>query len=155
MITQQRLKELINYDTDTGIFIWKKSGSVAGCLDAEGYKIIGIDGKHCKAHRLAWLYVQGSLPKDQIDHKNGIVGDNRLSNLREATPSQNMHNRKIQSNNSTGHPGVVKRKNKYGAHIKKNGKRIWLGTYDTIFAASAAYSAASKFLHGEYSGLCR
>jgi len=99
MITQDKLKEILDYNQHTGLFTWKKIkkysnrsvGDIAGSLSL-GYVVIGIDKKIYKAHRLAWLYVYGEFPKEQLDHINGNKEDNRICNLREANQSQNNFN---------------------------------------------------------------
>ena len=91
VLTQSRLKELLYYDPYSGIFTWKISsgnmpaGSAAGCLSPEGYIRITIAGKKYKAHRLAWFYVYGYFPENQVVHLNGARDDNRISNLREVS----------------------------------------------------------------------
>ena len=147
MITQARLKKLIKYDPETGVFRWKvattnsvKAGDVAGCKNPYGYIQIRIDGKIYRAHRLAWLFVHGYFPEHQIDHANGVRDDNRLCNLREVTQACNMQNCKKQINNSTGMPGVYwnKAAGKYLAQIWIHGKHKYLGYYDDLENAALA-----------------
>ena len=151
-LTQARLKELLSYDPDTGVFVWIKKtnnriliGSVAGSPD-EGYWYIRIDGKNHRAHRLAWLYVYGEFPDGFIDHMNRERADNRISNLRIATRSVNGQNRKIHNNNTSGIPGVCwhNRKQKWYAKVTNNRKHKHLGSFDTIEKAIAARKAAEK-----------
>src|ERR1019366_3461065 len=98
-LTVQRLKELLSYDRNTGKFIRLKTrgpyvaGSVAGTVSDLGYRSIFIDGRIYKEHRLVWLYITDKWPAWEIDHINRDPSDNRIENLREATPSQNMPNR--------------------------------------------------------------
>lgn len=91
MLTQARLKELFHYDKETGAFTHIKArrgvrvGKILGCLANNGYLVIRADGKLYLAHRLAWMYVHGAFPPDQLDHINRMRTDNRLCNLRLAT----------------------------------------------------------------------
>ena len=100
-LTAERLREVLAYDPDTGVFTWKARtspfsrvnvGDVAGNLRRDGYIEICVDGRKHQSHRLAWLYVYGEWPADQIDHINGIRTDNRIANLREANNAENHHN---------------------------------------------------------------
>ena len=100
MLNQKRLKEVLTYDSETGIFVWrsKKSrnkGKVAGHLRSDGYVAITVDSKLYRAHRLAWLYVHSYFPEHDIDHMNGVRDDNRLVNLREASRACNLQNKMI------------------------------------------------------------
>jgi hypothetical protein len=91
-LTQERLKEVMHFDESTGVLTWAnpssvnsrvRKGDVAGCIDSEGYRVISIDGKAYKAHRLAWLYVYGKFPSGVLSHVSGDRSDNRVANLRE------------------------------------------------------------------------
>jgi len=161
MITQERLKELLHYNPDTGIFTWKeyrsgvKSDGYAGCIDAKGYKRITISYILYAAHRLAWMYMNGSFPESQIDHINGIPGDNRIRNLRSVSCSENLRNQKRRILNTSGCMGVYwyKSNSKWGAGIRVNRKNIHLGLYDDWFdAVCARKSAESKFNFHENHG---
>jgi len=156
VVTQERLKEVLDYDPCTGIFTWKNKvsrkivvGRIAGCLDGRGYSMIRIDRKIYKSHRLAWLYMNGAFPNGQIDHINRIKTDNRICNLREASPSENQQNHPLHSDNTSGFTGVswVKRINKWRAEIKHNGKNIHLGYHKTIEEAVAARAIAKAKYH--------
>ena len=134
MITQVRLQELLSYDPETGIFRWKvdrngnaKKGEVAGSIASDGYRAIRIDGRHYFAHRLAWFFVHGMWPADQIDHLNGRRADNRLANLREATNRENQQNlRRARSGSRSGLLGVSwhGQKGRWRAEIRYNGKPV-------------------------------
>jgi hypothetical protein len=159
MITQQKLKELLNYNQDTGIFTWNKRlssragiGDVAGCKNIKGYIYIGIDKVCYKAHRLAWLYVYGYIPKKQIDHINGNPSDNKITNLREVTVYQNALNQKKAKNNTSGIKGisVCKKTNKWHVRITVNGKRKSLGLFDDLDLAELVINEARLKYHGEY-----
>ena len=107
------------------------------------------------AHRLAWFYVYGSWPGLYIDHINGNKTDNRINNLRAATPSNNQHNRGKSKRNITGLKGVsydVKRR-KWVSGISYNGIKMNLGRYDCPAAASFAYQIAADIYHGDYARL--
>lgn len=154
-LTAERLRELLHYDPETGVFTWRvsgrgpaKAGSIAGTIKPKGYRVIWIGGNY-KAHRLAWLYVHGHWPKDQIDHINHVKDDNRIANLREVTNGQNMQNRTHQRNSPSGFKGVLGRtkSGRWPAKIASNGKQIWLGTFDSAELAYAAYCEAAARLH--------
>lgn len=158
MLTAERLHDLLNYDPHTGVFCWRvnrgpaKAGVKTGCPDGKGHLRITVDNVVYSAHRLAWLYVHGRWPKDQIDHKNGVRHDNRIANLREATKSQNHHNSKRPRNNTSGHKGVYwhAKSRKWMALISVNGRSNYLGLYDTREAAAAARRTAADRLHGAF-----
>lgn len=156
-LTATRVREVLDYDTETGDFRWKvnlgrriKAGGAAGSVDARGYRHIGIDGTKYLAHRLAWLHVQGVWPVEQIDHRNGIPGDNRLVNLREATHAENMQNlRPFRKTNTSGVTGASRHgsAHRWAARIRFNGRCVHLGHFDTAEEASAAYIAAKRTIH--------
>lgn len=156
MINQERLKELLHYDPETGMFIWcvkpsrrVKSGAAAGGIDSKRYRVIRIDGVYYKAHRLAWLYVHGRFPIRDIDHINGVRDDNRIANLREATRAENGQNRKKNINNTSGFHGVSwdSANRKWRASIQVNSRPKRLGLFDAPESAHAAYLAAKAELH--------
>jgi hypothetical protein len=138
-LTQERLKELLHYDPDSGLFINKTTratntspeGSVAGTYVPAGYIRLCIDNKIYSAHRLAFLYMEGYIPKE-VDHDNQIKSDNRWCNLTAADHTTNSMNRSVQSNSSSGHLGVLfdKNRNKWRVHIKVNQVQIFLGRFD-------------------------
>ena len=115
-LTQNRLKELLHYDPETGIFTWRvsrrgaKSGSVAGVHD-NGYIRIKIDYELYLAHRLTFLYMEGYFPEYHVDHKNRIRDDNRWSNLRHVSRQCNQRNASIAKDNTSGITGVCWHKN--------------------------------------------
>jgi hypothetical protein len=114
--------------------------------------VIGIDGKHYLAHRLAWLYVHGLWPAIEVDHWDRNRKNNRMGNLREATRSENMRNVGKTVANKSGAKGVSwsQERKKWVASIQHNKRTIALGRYETIEAAKAAYDAAALKLHGEF-----
>jgi hypothetical protein len=128
MITQRRLKDLLQYDPETGVFIRRRScggfleGTVAGSTSSYyGYIHISIDKKVYKAHRLAFLYMEGRFPEGEVDHKNGIRSDNSWNNLRECSRTENSKNCSLRSDNTSGCPGV-------GFHKKRGQWRARVGT---------------------------
>ena len=167
ILTQDKLKELLDYNCDTGDFFWKPrskelfpsdkywkgwntrySGSMAGCIGTgfktSGYRRIKINDKNHAAHRLAWLYVYGEWPH-QIDHINHIRHDNRIANLRNVTQAQNCQNASMYSNNKSGVIGVHYHKatKKWAAAINDKGNTIHLGIFASIEKAKAAREMAS------------
>lgn len=156
MLTHDRLKEVLNYDPKTGIFttLIKRCGpNNVGSVNGNSYLQIMIDRKIYSAHRLAWLYMKGEWPKDQIDHINGKRDDNRLVNLREATKSINSQNIKNhRKDNACGFLGVTvvtgnNLKKPWQASIRISNKQIYLGCYKTPEAAHEAYLCAKRKLH--------
>jgi len=154
MLTHEKLKELLHYDSTTGLFTWRvpttgrtKIGDVAG-THVNGYVRISISGILYVAHRLAWLYITGRWPADQIDHRNTIRDDNRFENLREANNIFNAQNvRKSHSNSRTGFLGVVPHGKRFEARIRVNGKKTYIGIFKTPEQANSAYIAAKRELH--------
>jgi HNH endonuclease len=160
-LPRERLIELLDYDPATGEFRWRvkrnshgggvKIGTLAGCLDRQGYRYIGIDGRFCQAHTLAWFYVYNQWPILQIDHKNMVADDNRIDNLREATMSDQRANQRVRKDSITGVKGVQKtRRGTYRARIRKGGVGYELGHYRDIADAVAAYAKAATELFGEF-----
>ena len=152
-ITQKRLKEVLDYNPETGIFTWVKptnwsiiKNKTAGYKDPKGYIKIQIDNIIYFAHRLAWFYVYGYFPENQIDHKNRIKDANWVDNLREVTNKCNARNRKIQSNNTSGITGVYwyKKYQTWVSKIKNNQKNIHLGYFENFKDAVNARWEAEK-----------
>lgn len=144
MLTQSKLKELLHYNPESGIFTWKvslnrkiKIGSIAGTKNKYwGYIYIGLKQKKYRAHRLAWFYMTGRWPKG-IDHDNHIRDDNRWFNLKEATQSKNTKNQSLRKDNKSGFTGVCwcDKWKKWVAKINVNGKTKYLGNSDNLSEA--------------------
>lgn len=156
MITQDRLKELLHYCPETGVFTWKIPGrgrqknKYVGSINGAGYLDIRLDYDLYRSHRLAWLYVYGEFPLNGIDHINGVITDNRIVNLREATNSQNQQNlKKCRKHNASGFLGAHfdKQRGKYKAVIDINKKRYELGFFSTPEEAHEVYLKAKIELH--------
>lgn len=136
-ITQDRLIELFDYNEKTGLFKRRvgikgsATGSIAGCSRRGGYVMICVDYEQMFAHRLAWLYVHGYMPENEIDHIDGDPSNNSISNLREASHQCNMRNLKIDKRNKSGVTGVSwkKRDKLWCAAISSDGKHHVLGHF--------------------------
>jgi hypothetical protein len=157
--SRARLLELLNYDPKTGVFRWRidrqraRAGDLAGGDNGCGYIRINIDGGLYTAHRLAWLIVTGEEPDLCLDHINGDTADNRIANLRRASFSENMANRKVNKDSSLGIKGVqirAHRNKSYVARIQVDGRRKLIGYYNTADEAAAAYAAAADKYFGEF-----
>jgi len=153
MLTQEVLMQHLIYDPITGIFVWKeprakrcKVGDMAGTMHSRGYIHIKLFGVCYKAHRLAFLYMTGHWPKEQVDHVNSDRSDNSWNNLRDLSPSNNQYNRRgATKSSSTGMLGAsVLPSGKYRAQIKYKGKVIYLGEYHTPEEAHNAYLCARQ-----------
>ncbi|MGM8753270.1 HNH endonuclease [Enterobacter chuandaensis] len=157
-ISQERLKCLLQYDQITGFFTWRESkgtakkGAVAGTVSGQGYVNIKLDGHLYKAHRLAWLWEYGAMPDGPLDHINGNRSDNKISNLRLATLSENQHNQGMRADNKSGIKGVSwDSKNKYWrAQIKTNGKLVHIGSFSDVDEARMAMEKARNKFHSVY-----
>lgn len=158
----ERLRELLDYDPETGLFTWKEKrssrallGQVIGAEAKNEYVRVLVDGRRCLAHRLAWLHVHGAHPRRMIDHINGNKSDNRIANLREASARVNCENHhKARKDSKSGVMGVryTERLGKWMALIKFNGKSRCLGHYPTPEEAHAVYLECKRFLHPGFSG---
>ena len=155
ILTAERLREVLDYNPDTGVFVWKVRtstrthvGDVAGSRNSDGYLQIKIDRIRYKCHRLAWLYINGVWPTGEIDHVNCVRDDNRITNLRDVSRNVNMQNQlAAHSNNVSGMLGVCQRKKGWQAELQYNGIRYYLGSYATPEQAHAAYFKAKRRLH--------
>jgi len=144
MLTQERLKELLHYDPETGIFTramtWykKAQGSKVGHHHNAGYLTVCIQSKTQYLHRLAFLYMEGYIPEQTIDHINGVRDDNRWCNLRHASVMCQRQNAARLSTNTTGYKGVTfnKATGLWGAQVIVNGEHFWLGSFDCPLEAA-------------------
>jgi hypothetical protein len=157
-------RDFVEYHPNTGLFTWKVSrysssrkivpGTIAGSIQEHGYIVIVINKRSYRASRLAWFIMTGEFPPKGhiIDHKDQDKGNNRWSNLRLATESQNRMNMKPTSLNKSGQRGVSFRKDiaKWHARIKLNGKTVLLGNFDSLEDAVAARKAAEPKYFGEF-----
>lgn len=162
-ITQDIVREFLDYDPETGVLTWRKrarkwftsdgawkswntkyAGGEAGSLSARGYLCVDVLGRSHKAHRLIWLWMTGEFPPAGIDHENQSGSGNRWNNLREATQDENMKNLPMFRNNTSGVTGVswYRPRGEWVAHIRTGGKRYHLGYFTSKDAAIAARKAA-------------
>lgn len=167
MISQAILRELLRYNGLTGVFTWRRRarhhftrsnqwrnwnarypGTIAGRVGERGYRQIAVLDHLYAAHRLAWLYVYGNLPVQQIDHINGHRDDNRIANLRDVSNAQNAKNKRLAGWSSTGRIGVTEYRwngtPKFVARIRVDGRLHHLGYFETIEAASMARASAEQ-----------
>lgn len=158
MLTQERLKELLSYDAETGEFTWKTkrgrttNGVSAGTIHSSGYMIIQLDKTKYGAHRLAWLYCYGETPSNMVDHINRVKLDNRIANLRLASESENQMNSKLSRNNTSGYKGVSynKKSKLWRVNIANKGRYIYIGQFKTPEEANIKAKQAREKLHGEF-----
>lgn len=161
-LTLERLKEILSYDPETGVFVWIKKpapranrikvGDIAGQNDPSGYIRISIDGKQYWAQRLALLYVNGQWPTGEADHMDGNRANNRIDNLRDVPKAMNVANKTRQSKNNTSSAlGVYHRNDtgRFSASIMIDRKRHFLGCFETLDEASLAYKAARQTMRNE------
>lgn len=167
----EMLRELMDYNPETGVFHWKKRdismfpsarignswnakhvGKQALIVDNHGYKKGRIFGEDFMAHRIAWAIYYGEWPAEDLDHINGDRSDNRICNLRLATDSENLRNRGAQKNNSSGYKGVhfCNRSKSWIAKLQVEKKNVYIGKFSTPEDAYAAYCMAAPKHHGEF-----
>lgn len=158
-LTSDRLRELLRYNPETGMFLWivtrgknRIGGKEAGALNNERRRVIRVDYRMYYAHRLAWLYVTGKWPERAIDHIDGDPSNNRWSNLRAATLAQNAWNMARTSRNTSGEKGVdfFKQYGKWRAQVKANGRVHFLGHFENKDEAIETVRCARARLHREF-----
>ena len=147
MIDQETVRKLFHYDAESGMLLWRngngrnvKPWQEAKAPNGNGYFSVKIENKNYPVHRIIWLYVYGSFPKQDIDHKNRIRNDNRLCNLRSVSRTDNCQNISLPSHNKSGHIGVswFKKHNCWTVYVKVNKKNKWLGYFKNLDDAVVA-----------------
>lgn len=153
-LSLERLKELLEYDHEIGVFKWKvdrgpiRAGSTAAKPKPHRYGQIRIDGVLYYAHRLAWFYTHGTWPVNEVDHINGVRNDNRLSNLRDVPHQSNSQNViKPRKSNKSGYLGINKLGEKWVANIYLHGRTTYLGIFSCKKQAHQAYVEAKRKYH--------
>ena len=154
MLTQERLKELLDYDPETGVFTWRvtrgraRSGRVAGCIQlktgGKRYISITVDRFCCLAHRLAVYYVTGVFPLNETDHHDGNGLNNSYTNLRCVPHQENCKNMRRSKANTSGATGVSwhRTAKKWRVRVRVNGQDIHLGFFHNREEAISTRKAA-------------
>jgi hypothetical protein len=158
LITAERVRELVSYDPETGLFFWRqrehgpRAGTQTGKPRHDGYCRVFLDGRSYLAHRLAWLITYDVWPAVDVDHIDGNPSNNRIANLRSTSRSQNLYNQKLPVNNKTGRKGVCfdPARGLYAAYITVGKKRIPLGRFAKLETAIEVRAEAEKKYHGEF-----
>ena len=151
-LTQKRVRELFDYDTETGLLMWKvnrrrvKVGDVIKTVNSAGYTTLEIESKSYLAHRIIWLWNYGYFPENDVDHINRVRADNRICNLREVSQSCNIHNSCVSTRNISGVKGVSVDKHGCHASIMIGGKQIHIKTVHDFAEAVAHRLAAEQCL---------
>lgn len=153
--TIEQCRLLLSYDAESGVMVWRvnrgkaRVGAQVGTRDKDGYRQVVLNGASIKVHRLAWFLHHGRWPDGEIDHINGVRDDNRILNLRVVTRSQNNQNmRRPPSSSKSGVLGAKLDKwGKFCSTIRKDGRQVWLGRFDTAEEAHSVYMAAKRVMH--------
>jgi hypothetical protein len=153
LVTHERVLEALSYDPETGIFFWRerKAGrqrGPVGSVSNAGYLRIMIDGQSYLSHRLAWFYMTGEWPVEEVDHRDLNTLNNRWDNLREATRRDNIVNRAIRKRALPR--GVYAHGARFVAKLSHDRQRVHIGVFDTPEQASAAFLAEALRLRGEF-----
>lgn len=160
-VTAERVREVLSYDPETGIFTRKvrlaqrhhvgdRADFVVTGGGLKGYRRVSLDSQRFLAHRLAWLYVHGEWPANEIDHRDGNPSNNRIGNLRDVTGAVNLQNMRVpRKTNSSGYLGVYKhaQNDTWVARIQKDRRTIHIGCFADPAEAHQAYLKAKREIH--------
>lgn len=161
-LNAKTLRSVLHYDPETGAWNWlvsrgtRKKGSPAGCNNGDKYRRICIFGVHYLSSRLAFLHMTGEWPPFEIDHCDGNRANDKWSNLRPASDTENQGNKSCRKDSHTHVKGIRKgyiskrHGQRYVARIQHNGKRLFLGYFSSIEEAKAAHDAAAQHLFGTF-----
>lgn len=158
-LTRERLRELLDYNPETGFFTWRvnrstniKAGAIAGSTRSDGYVTVAINNVRYLTHRLAWMYTHGSWPEHLIDHVNENPSDNRLCNLRPANKSENGCNKGPRVDSKSGVKNVMWQKRQGGWYIqlKIHGEKYFYGYFKDLELAALVAEEAREKIHGVF-----
>lgn len=153
------IKEFLSYDPISGFFTWVKvlggrtiPGSIAGTETNRGYIQLKFNGKYYLAHRLAFFFMTGSFPAEDVDHVNGVTTDNRFFNLRLATTTQNLCNTKVRSDSNSGIKGItyIKENKTWRAKLSMRGKTVFQKNFKFLEDACKEIKRQREIHHGEF-----
>lgn len=164
LLPVDQLRSILDYDPLTGLFRWRWDSAkkpnvnsrdtkrIAGTINAYGRRVIKIKGRLYYCSRLAWLYIHGRWPDQEIDHINGNRSDDRIANLRDCSREENQHNTGLCSRNTSGYKGIYwsKQQSAWIATITRRGTKQHLGSFDNADDAASAYAAAIHAVDGEF-----
>jgi hypothetical protein len=154
--TPKQIRSLLRYDRKRGLFRWRRPtarqapGWFKGNKSVRTYRRLYIDGHHYLAHVIAFVIVEGRWPRFEVKHRSRNFGDNRWSNLREATHAQVTYSRRINKNNTTGHRGVSRFGKRFRSVVICKRRRLSLGLFDDPSKAAAKWQSAAKGQYGEH-----
>lgn len=161
------LRECLCYEHGTGKLFWKKrprehfkndarwkhqnarhGGAEIACVSAKGYTVLRLDGELYYAHRIIWKLEKGTEPPDELDHRDRCGTNGRIGNLRVATRSQQLMNRRPRSENT----GIYfhKASGLWAASVQVDKKKFSLGYFSTKEAAQVARKRGEQYFYGEF-----
>jgi hypothetical protein len=146
VLTRTVLKDLFEYDSQTGLFTRKSTGRVYDLVSTSGYVLISVLGKTWMAQDLAWLHETGEVPSLVVDHIDHNRANNRICNLRLATKRENAQNKTVSRRSKSGVTGVhfVQKRSVWCVEIFVEGKRRRLGYFKNYEDAIAARLQAER-----------
>ena len=149
-LTWRRARELLDYEPATGFLRWKvnkgstaRKGGIVGSPHCQGYLQCGVDEQKYLVHRLIWFWMTGEWPQE-IDHINRVKADNRWKNLRSTDHFINCQNSNMRVDSVSGFKGVSRKRSRWRARIRRNGRDWALGSFATREEAAAAYAEAAR-----------
>lgn len=155
-LTADRLRSLVLYDPETGIFRWRVGrrrvavGEIAGSVRADGRRLIRIDYERYLASRLAWMYIYGEWPSDLIDHVDRNYSNDAISNLRQATEQQNRWNAGVRRQNKLGLRNITKHKKRFMVRFFKGRTIIYRESFPSLEEAILERDRRSRVIYGAF-----